>query len=235
VGLTLGYYYGKDHHDGADLGSNHYEGGVYWRGGAGPLRAWARGTAATINFDSKRNFNGLAGSAVVTRSADGQWTGRLYSASGGISYEAHFNRLSVRPSASIEYYKLTERGYTETGGGDAYDLTVRSRKSDEAAANALLALGYDLIRRADEDSSWMRLELEGGRREIISGSLGNTVASFGTGNPFTLTADQRKSGWRGGLRALGGGSSVTYFAEANAEQQLGGTSIGGRVGLNFGF
>jgi uncharacterized protein with beta-barrel porin domain len=235
VGLSLGYYFGKDSHEANELASNHYEAGIYWRGGVGPLRAWARGTAATIDFDSTRTFSGLIGTSVITRSADAKWKGRLYSASAGLSYERHVGRLSLRPNASIEYYKLNEKGYTETGGGAAYDLTVRSRKSDEAAADAMLAFGYDLVRRDDEDSGWMRVEIEGGRREILSGSIGDTVASFGSGTPFTLSAEGRRGGWRGGLRALGGGSSVTFVAEANAEQQRGSTSIGGRLGLNIGF
>jgi hypothetical protein len=235
VGASLGYYFGKDHHNGAELVSNHYEAGVYWRGGFGPIHAWARATAATINFNSTRNFSGLDEGATVTRSADGRWNGRLYSGSAGLSYEAHAGRLSIRPNASIEYYKLHEKSFTETGGGDAYDLTVRARDSKETAANALLAVGYDFMRPDDQESAWLRLELEGGRRQILSGSLGDTVASFGSGAPFTLTADDRTSGWRGGLRLLGGGSSVTFFAEANAEQQQGDVSIGGRLGISLGF
>jgi hypothetical protein len=112
------------------------------------------------------------------------------------------------------------RDYTDTGGGDAVDLTVRSRKSDETAANALLSLGYDFGSR-DPDSVWLRLEIEGGRRQILSGTLGNTVASFGTGNPFALTAEERTSGWRGGFRFLGGGPTMTFVAGVNAEQQQG--------------
>jgi hypothetical protein len=235
VGASLGYYYGKDHHNGAELVSNHYEAGVYWRGGFGPFHAWARGTAGTIKFNGTRNFSGLDGLATITRSADGRWKGRLYSGSAGVSYEAHAGRLSIRPNASIEYYKLHENGYTETGGGDAYDLTVRSRNSNESAANAMLALGYDFMRSDDQDSGWMRVELEGGRRQILSGSVGDTVASFGSGTPFTLTAEDRTSGWRGGLRLLGGGSSVSFFAEGNAEQQQGRVSLGGRLGLSLGF
>ena len=235
VGVSLGYYFGKDHHNGAELVSNHYEAGVYWRGNLGPIHAWARGTAATLNFDSTRNFSGLDEGATVTRSADGEWNGRLYSGSAGVSYEAHAGRLSIRPNASIEYYKLHEKGFTETGGGDAYDLTVRARDSKETAANAMLALGYDFMRAEDQESAWLRLELEGGRRQILSGSVGDTVASFGSSTPFTLTADDRTSGWRGGLRLLGGGSSVTFFAEANAEQQQGDVSVGGRLGISLGF
>nr|NUR37881.1 autotransporter domain-containing protein [Sphingomonas sp.] len=235
VGVSLGYFFGKDHHDGSELISNHYEAGLYWRGGFGPFHAWARGTAATISFDGTRNFTGLDGLATINRSADARWKGQLYSGSAGISYEAHAGRFSIRPNASIEYYKLHEKGYTETGGGDAYDLTVRARNSNETAADAMLALGYDFMRKDDQDSGWLRLELEGGRRQILSGSVGDTVASFGSGTPFTLTAEDRTSGWRGGLRLLGGGSSVSFFAEANAEQQQGKVSIGGRLGLSLGF
>jgi hypothetical protein len=99
----------------------------------------------------------------------------------------------------------------------------------------MLALGYDFMRSDDQDSGWMRVELEGGRRQILSGSVGDTVASFGSGTPFTLTAEDRTSGWRGGLRLLGGGSSVSFFAEGNAEQQQGRVSLGGRLGLSLGF
>jgi hypothetical protein len=233
VGVTAGYFFGRDTHLGNELMSNHYEGGVYWRGGLGPLRAWARATAGVIDFDSQRNFAATVSGDTVARTADGSWKGRLYSGSGGISYEAHAGRLSIRPNASVEYYKLTEDGYTETGGGAALDLTVRDRKSDEAAANAMLTLGYDVLGSRDPDSTWARLELEGGRRTILSGSLGDTVASFGNGTPFTLTAEDRTSGWRGGIRAIGGGSTMSFAVEGNAEQQQGQLSIGARAALRL--
>ena len=233
VGVTAGYFFGKDRHLGNELMSNHYEGGVYWRGGAGPLRAWARGTAGIINFDSQRHLTATLAGDTISRSADGNWKGHLYSGSGGVSYEAHSGRLSIRPNASIEYYKLDEKGFTETGGGDAFDLTVRSRKSDETAANAMLTLGYDVLGSRDPDSAWGRIELEGGRREILSGSLGKTVASFGDGTPFTLTADERTSGWRGGVRAIGGGATMGFVIEGNAEEQQGHMSIGARAALRL--
>src|SRR5205085_1444486 len=160
-----------------ELISNHYDGGVYWRTSAGPFNAWARATIGTIDFDSNRNFSASASDETITRTANGKWKGRLYSASGGLSYEARVGRISIRPNASIEYYKLNEKGYSETGGGDGLDLTVESRKGTESAANAMLSLGYDLM-GLEPDSTWLRVELEGGRREILSGSLGDTVASF---------------------------------------------------------
>jgi hypothetical protein len=232
VGLTAAYFYGKDGHLSSQLASHHYEGGVYWRGAFGPIHGWARATAGTVHFDSTRTLTGTITGGTVTRAADARWNGRLYSGAAGLSYEARTGRLSIRPNASIEYFKLKEKGYTETGGGDAMNLTVDSRDSDETAANALLSLGYDLMGTGPDDT-WLRLELEGGRRELISSSLGNTVAAFKGGDPFTLTAEERTSGWRGAVRAIGGGSSMSFVLEANAEEQQGNTGIGGRLGLNL--
>jgi hypothetical protein len=232
VGLTAAYFYGKDGHLNSQLTSQHYEGGAYWRGEFGPVHGWARATAGTIRFDNRRTFSGAVTDGTVTRAADGKWTGRLYSGSAGLSYEKRMGRLTLRPNGSIEYYKLKEKGYTETGGGDAVDLTVAARDSDETAANALVSVGYDLMGTGADDS-WFRLELEGGRRQILSGSLGNTVASFKGGDQFTLTPEDRTSGWRGAVRAIGGGPGVNFLVEGNAEQQQGNTGIGGRLGLNL--
>ena len=169
----------------------------------------------------------------MSRTADGKWNGKLYSASGGIAYEAHTGKLVIRPNASIETYRLTERGYTETGGGDSFDLTVRDRTSTETAANAMLTLGYNLL--GDTDGTYGRVELEGGRRQILSGKLGSTTASYGTNTPFTLDPEQRQSGWRGALRFVGGGSALSLVAEANAEQQQHDVSLGGRLGIGMAF
>jgi hypothetical protein len=141
-------------------------------------------------------------------------------------------RVSIRPNASVEYYKLKEKGYTETGGGDAVDLIVASRDSDETAANAMLSFGYDLLGMGP-DETWFRIELEAGRRQILSGSLGRTLASFRDGDPFTLIPEKRTSGWRGAARGIGGGPNMNFVVEANAEQQQGDTGIGGRLGLNL--
>jgi hypothetical protein len=234
VGITAAYLWGHDGWLDNELGSSQYEGGVYWRGGAGPLTAWARATAATLDFNSIRNFNATVTAGQVSRTAKAKWTGRMYSASGGVAYEARMGRLSIRPNAGIEYYKLTENGYAESGGGDAFDLTVGDRTSSESAATAMLSLGYSLF-GGDPSESWARIELEGGRRELLSGKLGSTVASFGANDPFTLNPEQRNSGWRGALRAIGGGSALSLVAEANAEQQQGKMSLGGRLGVGLGF
>jgi hypothetical protein len=235
VGLTGAYLWGKDGHGSNELISNHYEGGLYARAGTGGLRGWARATIGTINFDSHRNFNSSIQGEALIRTAHGSWKGTLYSGTAGISYETALGRFSLRPNAEVEYYKLKEKGYSETGGGDALDLTVAERSSDETAVNAMLTLGYDVITPSEPDGSWVRVELEGGRRQILSGKLGDTVAQFKDGTPFTLSAEDRTSGWRGGLRVNGGGSIITFVAELNAEQQQSDLSIGGRAGLKLAF
>lgn len=233
VGVTAAYFFGRDSRLANDLSSNHYEGGIYWREAIGPFRAWARGTFGTISFDSKREFGATTSLGTFARTANGQWKGRIYSATGGLAYELQAGRFSVRPNVSLEYYKLNEDGYSETGGGDGFDLTIRDRSSNESAANAMLALGYDFDRPEPDSEGWFRVELEGGRRQILGGSVGDTVASFGNGSPFTLEPEQRESGWRGGLRLLGGSSVVNFGGEVNAEQQQGRVSIGARAAVTL--
>jgi hypothetical protein len=232
IGLSAGYFSGKDGKGNNELISNHYEGGVYWRGGTGPLHAFARATIGAIRFNGTRNFSGLLNGLAVERSADGKWNGTLVSAVGGASYELRSGRLSIRPSATIEHFSLKEKSYTETGTSDAFNLSVRKRSSDETAVNGLLTLGYDVL-GLERNTAWMRVEIEGGRRHILSGSLGQTTASFEGGQPFTLTPEERTSGWRAGLRLSGGGSDVTFSGEVLGEEQQGKASLGARAGVSF--
>ena len=80
-----------------------------------------------------------------------------------------------------------------------------------------------------------RVEIEGGRREILSGRFGSTTASFAGGDPFTLDPEQRTSGWRGGLRMLAGGEPLAVAVEGTAEEQQSKVSLGGRVSVSFQF
>lgn len=237
VGVTLSYLAGKDGKKRSDneLSSSQFEGGLYFRGGVGPIKAFARGTAGMLNFDGDRFFTGTVNGTEIRREAHGEWNGRIYSGMAGVSYDARFGALSIRPTAQLEHFSLKEKGYTETGGGDAFNLTVGSRRSSETAAVATLALGYDLFGGAKDAEAFARIELEGGRREILSGKLGTTTARFGDGTPFTLTPEKRTSGFLGALRMIGGGSGFALTAEVNAEQQQDKLSLGGRLGVQLAF
>jgi hypothetical protein len=235
-GLSLAYLYGKDADGGTDnkVDGNHYEVAGYWRGYWGPLQGWTRFSWGHVRFKGSRVFSGALGTETVERRAKGRWNGRLVSAAGGASWDWKMGGgFSLRPRAAVDYYRLKEKGYAEKGGGDAFNLIVDGRTSDELAVTGSLAAGFD-FGGANEDSGWFRVELEGGRRELVGGSLGSTTARFAGGTAFTLDPEQRTSGWVGKLRATGGGAGFQIGGEAGAEQQQGRAALSLRASLVVG-
>lgn len=232
-GVSLAYLDSESRQDETsnEVAVSHYELGLYWRGSFGGLRGWVRASAALLNMDSSRLFAGTAAGNPVRRINGGSWDGQLYSGAAGLLYEAKLGRrLALRPAVSIDYYRLSEDGYAESGGG-ATALTVRGRTGDELAGTASATLGYLLGR---EDAGWLRIELEGGRRQILGGSLGDTVARFGQGPEFRLAAEERTDGWLGRLRLIGGNPGFTLGGEASAEEQQGRAALAFRVSLQIG-
>lgn len=229
-GGSFAYIHGSDSSGSTDnaVDSDQFELAAHWRGDWGPFQTYARVSAAHIGFNGSRHFE----SGNVVRTAEGDWSGKLVSAVAGGSYELRFNRFTLRPAASIDYYRLKEDGYSETGGGDAFDLIVDSRTSKELTASGNITAGYDFGSLHREDG-WMRVELEGGRRQIIGGSLGDTTAHFTGGQDFTLVADKRTSGWTGRARLLGGTESFRVGGEFGAEQQQNHVAISLRATVNF--
>ncbi len=144
-----------------------------------------------------------------------------------VAYRMGGGRLGFRPVLSVDYYRLRENGYAETGGGEAFDLIVRARTSDELTLNASgvlsLAVGDHSI-----------VEVEGGRREIVSGALGRTVAQYAGGTPFTLLAPERTSGWLGRVRGMTGNQDVRIGTEFGAEEQQGKLALALRANLRVG-
>ena len=234
-GLTLAYLSGKDEDGETDnaVRADQIELAGHWRGHWGGLRAHARASAATIDFEGTRRFTGLRAGDIVGREAVGNWDGRLYSAAAGASYEVGFGRFSLRPIAALDYYRLQEDGYVETGGGDALNLTVDDRDSDELAATASLALGVDFGSTAPE-APWLKAELEGGRRTIVGGALGATVARIGEGESFTLLPEDRVDGWLGRLRVSGGNEAFSFGGELSVEEQQDEAAIAVRATLRMG-
>lgn len=236
-GIGLAYLSGTNDDEGTenDVNSNQYELSAYWRGDWGGLHAWARVSGATINFRSHRRFEGNDDGTQLIRTADGHWNGKLFSGSGGFSYKLQLGAFSIRPQASVDYYHLHEKGYAENGGGIGMDLIVDGRTSDEFAANGAVALGYRFFDDTADEGGFLRAEIEGGRRQLINSKLGNTVARFDGGDEFTLTADDRTSGWTGAFRLKGGTSGYTISGEFDAEQQQDHVSVALRAGLQVGF
>jgi outer membrane autotransporter protein len=239
LGLSISYLGGRDENGRNDnsVRTDQYELAGYWRGDWGPLNAHARASAAHVGFNGSRTFTGAIGNEAVTRTSKGEWSGKVFSAAAGVSYELTSGRISLRPLLAVDYYRLSENGYTETGGGKALDLTVDDRTSDEFAGEASLSLGYAFNQRTEASPSWFKVELEAGRRQILGGAIGATTAQFAGGTPFTLEPESRSDGWTGKLRVAGGSSDFTLGGELGAEQQQGQgrAAIAGRLTLQMGF
>lgn len=236
-GLSLAYLKGRNDNKptSGEITSDQFELAAHWRGTWGPVRAFARGSAARIDFGGTRRFAQMLNDKLIERYAESDWTGDMYSASAGLSYEARIGqRLVLRPTAVIDYYRLDENGYTETGGGDAFNLTVARRSSDELAVNGTLVAGY-AFGSLKPDAIWLRAEIEGGRRQIVGGSLGETTASFKGGTAFTLLPDARSDSWIGWLRLVGGQQGFTMAGEVGAEELYGNLALNARVSLRVGF
>ena len=233
-GLSGAFLHGKNADGGTDneVGSDQYEAAAYWHVRSGGFRANARISAAQIGFDGVRRFDGLIGSEAVSRSAAAKWDGRLLSASSGVAYEARFGRLTLRPIAAVDYYHLKEDGYAETGGGKAFNLVVASRTSDELALSGTVAAGLNFGGVGAEDN-WFRFEVEGGRRQLVGGSLGDTRAHFDGGKDFTLRAEDRTNGWVARVRATGGNGGFRLIGEFGAEEQQGRAAVSARAGVKF--
>jgi len=230
-GASIGYLRGRDRNSDTphnEVRTKQYEGSLYWNGNFGNFHPYAWASDASVHFNSRRQFTGNTGTEAVVRTSFGSWHGDLVSLEGGASYERRFGGLTVRPNLSLDYNRLHENGYQESGGGSAVDLKVSGRTSDELAGNATLNLGVGSV---SPTSTWFTAELEGGRREILSGKLGSTTAQFAGGSSFTLTPEGRDSGWIGRARASIGHGAGRISGEVSAEQQNGKTNVATRVSL----
>lgn len=232
-GLSIAYLHGSDDDNGTDnsVSDDQYELAAYWRGEWGGLRPFARASIAKIDFSSIRQFNGMNGDDAVSLKSNSSWGGKLYSGTGGASYEGAVGHITFRPIVSVDYYRLSEDAHTETGGGDAFNLSIAKRVSDEFAANATMAVGLAF---GSKENGWFNIEAEGGRRQIINGSLGATTANYAGGQSFTLVPDARTDGWVGRLRASAGAPGFRISGEAGAEEQQGRAALSLRATLQIG-
>lgn len=215
--------------------SDTYELAAYWRGKWGGFGAYGRGSIGMVDFNGRRTFAGVVGDETIQKSVISEWSGTVLTASGGVSYEGGGGHLFFRPAVSFDYLRLNEDGYTDTGGGDALDLIVEDRKSDEFAVNGGMTVGVDFIGQGRGDRNWFRVETEGGWREIVGGSIGSTTAHFEGGTPFTLDPEQTESGWYARARAMGGSSMFEIGGEAGAEDRNGRTALSLRGTMRVGF
>jgi hypothetical protein len=234
-GGSLAFLAGKDDDKGTinSIRADQYSLGAHWRLNAGNFRASARGAFARVKFDGTRHFTSAAAAEPIEKTIESSWNGSMVSAIASLAHETWAGRLSFRPAVTVEYHRLNEDAHAETGGGAALDLFITARKSDELAVNALTAVGLEFGGDRPDDS-YFRVEVEGGRRQIVSGSLGATTAHFAGGNDFTLVPEERESGWLGRLRGIGGNSAFSVAGELGGEQREDRVAITARASLKIG-
>jgi len=204
-----------------DLHLNAYELAAFWRLSHGPLYAYARIGADRLSARSSRTFTGAVNGAALTYSTAGHWTGWAITGDAGVSYAlALANHFGLRPLAALEYARLREGAYAETGA-TAIDLAVDPRTSQALTARTTLTAAWS-FGDSTHDHRPLTVELEGGRRNRLSGDLGATTASFTGGTPFTITPDSQKSSWLGEARLLMGGFDYTWQLAGGAEQSASG-------------
>ncbi|MET1754003.1 autotransporter outer membrane beta-barrel domain-containing protein [Novosphingobium sp. RD2P27] len=234
-GATISYL-GNHHGDGdmSDIDSTGFELAAHWRGRFGPVSGFARGSLGKVNYEGERTFTGSIGQETVRRTMSAEWDGSFVSFAGGAAVEGGTQFFFFRPSVTIDYVRLKEDGYSESGGGKL-NLTVDTRKSDELAVNPSLVLGIDFLGMRAKDEQWFRIETEGGWREIVNGGLGRTTARFEGGDAFTLEGDTATSGWFARLRAVGGASGFTAGGEVSGEDRHGHISLAVRGSVTIGW
>ena len=219
------------------VNANQYSIAAHWRLQTDGLQVAARGSYAYLDFDGKRFFRSETGDDAIDRHDRGQLERLAVLGARPIaSQELWAGSFFVRPSAGIEYYRLSEDSYEEEGGGSALDLSVDKRTSDELAVNALLIARLRNWRRCDPDEGYFRFEAEAGRRQIVGGVARRDQRAFrGWRN---LHARPRKTGRAAGSAAYAALVAMSGFrlaGEVGAEEREDKVGLSARATVSLGF
>jgi hypothetical protein len=225
LGLTLAYVNVEERGQAASVGeqttTSNLSAGAYWREYKGNWIFAARGSAGYSWMDGSRrllavgdsNNDGIADITTLSRTNRSKWSGYTAMAGASAAYEWRSGKIYVKPSLALDYLYINESDRSESGGGSAFDLKIDSRTSSRLAGSALISVGADFGR-----DLWWRPELHVGYRQNLAGELGNTVARFAGGNPFTLVSNNQEDGAILAGFSIKAGTPMSYLAlEGDAE------------------
>lgn len=223
LGVTFGASTNQVYPDNVDSAENlHatlFDAGVYWRMSRGGFSANARVGGEYARVTSDRVIEVLGGdNLAVGRTANARWSAFGFNARAMASYEAHYRNMYLRPQGYVDYIRLMEGSYTESGGGPGMDLAVAQRTSSRFTAFAGLAVGA----LYGPDRSWGPEALIG-YKAVASEQLGITTARFvAGGDNFSLRADDiAGSGAVAHLSVKGENGSGGFAVETGAEARDG--------------
>jgi hypothetical protein len=173
------------------LGVSEFNLGAYWRGDFGPLNVDAQLGAGYIWVNNRREFLYSDAQGVVHRTARSNWNGYSLSGRLGVQYTANFGNFFIQPRVHADYFRLHEGAYTETGGGQGFDLVVDGRTGDVLSVTSSVMAGMTF---GTTGFRW-RPQIEVGYRAAVLGSPGATTAQFvGGADAFTLAAEALAKG-----------------------------------------
>ena len=168
------------------LGVSELNGGIYWRGDFGGLRADAQLGAGFIWANDRREFLYSDSVGVVHATALSNWMGYTLSGRAGLAYTATMGAFFLEPQVHADYFRLHQTGYSEHGGGAGFDMQVDPRNGDILSVTGSLIAGMNF---GTTGFRW-RPQIEGGYRAVVSGTAGSTTTQFiGGADPFTLAAE----------------------------------------------
>lgn len=214
------------------LGGQVFSAGVYWRDSVGGLTANLGLNGGYATLKSTRTLSDPT--MGLNKSAKSDWSGVTFAAHAGLSYLAQFGRFFVKPQASADYFMLKEDGRTEAGGGEAMDLSIDERSSNQLSAFAGLTLGA----RFGEESAFVWVpELTAGWRQAVGDGVDVTTARFVAGGPaFSLAAPDLSGGGPVLRLALRGqGEFFDFAVEGGGEFRDDYEAYDGRVVVRFVF
>ena len=198
------------------------EGGVYWRARLGGLRLEARGGGGYLWLHGDRSISIAATDTSAAFASTSKSDRNGYEVSGrvGGSYELDLGALWVRPQAHLDYFHLSEDGYTESGGGSGVDLSVASRTGSETSGVGSVEFGAKL---GSPDAIVWRPSVEVGVRDVFDGDTGALTAGFGsTTGPgaFTLTPLSLKgTNTLAKVKLSAAGRGYDFDVEASGEER----------------
>lgn len=214
------------------LGGHVFSAGLYWRDQAGGLTASLGFNGGYAKLKSRRVVNDVDNG--INREARSDWNGVTVSGHAGLAYQVDMGAFYVRPKVTADYFLLKEDGRTESGGGEAIDLSIDKRSSDQLSGFAGVTFGA----RFGEESAFAWVpELTAGWRQATGDGVDVTTARFVAGGPsFDLEAPNLSGGGPVVRLALRGQGEYFDFAlEGGGEYRDDYEAYDGRVVVRFLF
>ena len=159
-----------------------FQTGLYGGMQTGNLNVDVYGGGGFNDFEQTRNIR----IGNFSDTANGDWSGSHLNGTIRGGYDiALSKKFWARPSFSVDYLRLKEDAYTETGG-EGIALDVGSRTSELAGATAMINLGAKLQGKR----TWIRPSIRAGyRNEFMNDGVSTTYGFSGLSSRTTLTSE----------------------------------------------